>query len=200
MFFAFDLLEIGGEDLRGMPLISRKERLARTIGKRKGVIRYSEHISGQGEELLHKFCQAGLEGVISKRADAPYRGSRSDAWLKIKCIRRQEFVIVGWTPSDKARGFRSLLLGVNDKGTLRYAGKVGTGFDGPEISRILKRMKPLERREATVAAPRAAVRGAHWIEPKLVARSPTLRKPAMASSGIPAISGFGKTRRQKLLK
>jgi bifunctional non-homologous end joining protein LigD len=169
MFFAFDLLEVDGQDLRRQPLIDRKKRLSQLIGKRKGVIRYSEHITGQGEKLLHEFCAAGLEGVISKRARAPYTGSRSDAWLKIKCIRRQEFVIVGWTPSDKARGFRALLLGVNDKGKLRYAGKVGTGFDAPEIARLLTRMKPLTRKAATVEAPQAAVKGARWLEPTLVA-------------------------------
>ena len=110
-----------------------------------------------------------MEGVVSKRADSRYTGVRADTWLKIKCIRRQEFVIVGWTPSDKARGFRSLLLGVNEKGKLRYAGKVGTGFDGREMDRLLKRMKPLEQKTATVTAPRAATKGAHWLTPKLVA-------------------------------
>lgn len=169
IFFAFDLIELDGQDLRRQPLIVRKKRLSQLVGKRKDVIRYSEHIAGQGEKLLREFCEAGLEGVVSKRANAPYVGSRSEAWLKIKCIRRQEFVIVGWTPSDKARGFRALLLGVNDKGRLRYAGKVGTGFDGPEIARLLKRMKPLARKRATVEAPRAAVKDAHWLEPKLVA-------------------------------
>jgi len=169
VYFAFDLLELDGEDLTRTPLRARKQRLAKLLGKSKGTIRYSEHVEGQGEELLHRFCAAGLEGVISKRADAPYTGVRSDGWLKTKCIRRQEFVIVGWTPSDKARGFRGLLLGVNENGKLRYAGKVGTGFDGAEIERLLKLMKPLENSTATVTAPRAAVRGAHWIKPKLVA-------------------------------
>ena len=170
VYFAFDLLELDGEDLTRMPLRARKQRLAKLLGKsKKGTIRYSEHVEGQGEQLLQRFCAAGLEGVISKRADAPYTGVRSDGWLKTKCIRRQEFVIVGWTPSDKARGFRGLLLGVNEHGKLRYAGKVGTGFDGAEIERLLKLMKPLESTTATVAAPRAAVRGAHWIKPKLVA-------------------------------
>ena len=73
-------------------------------------------------------CEQGLEGVVSKQADAPYRSGRTKAWLKIKCTRRQEFIIIGWTPSDKSRGFRSLLLGVHEDGRLRYAGKVGTGF------------------------------------------------------------------------
>jgi bifunctional non-homologous end joining protein LigD len=89
--------------------------------------------------------------------------------VKTKCIRRQEFVIVGWTPSDKQRGFRSLLLGVNEEGKLRFAGKVGTGFTGDEIERLMALMAPLEQEIATVQAPRAAVRGAHWIQPKLVA-------------------------------
>ena len=169
VYFAFDLLELDGEDVTREPLRARKQRLAKLLGKGKGTIRYSEHIEGEGEKLLQRFCASGLEGVISKRAEAPYTGIRSDSWLKTKCIRRQEFVVVGWTPSDKARGFRALLLGVNENGKLRYAGKVGTGFDGAEIGRLLKRMKPLERATATVSAPRAAVRSAHWIEPRLVA-------------------------------
>jgi bifunctional non-homologous end joining protein LigD len=169
VYFAFDLLELNGEDLKSKPLTERKKALANAIGAGKGTIRYSEHIQGKGEKLLESFCEAGLEGVISKRADSRYIGVRADTWLKIKCIRRQEFVIVGWTPSDKARGFRSLLLGVNDKGKLRYAGKVGTGFDGAEINRLLKRMKPLEQKTATVMGPHAATKGAHWLKPKLVA-------------------------------
>jgi bifunctional non-homologous end joining protein LigD len=168
-YFAFDLLELDGEDLTRLPLIERKEMLAALIGDGQGRIRYSDHIVGNGEKLLASFCGAGLEGVISKRADAKYVGSRAGAWLKTKCIRRQEFVIVGWTPSDKQRGFRSLLLGVNENGKLRYAGKAGTGFSGDEIERLMEIMAPLERKSPTVDAPRAAVRGAHWIEPKLVA-------------------------------
>lgn len=169
VYFAFDLLELNGQDLKAEPLLARKAKLAKLVGNAKGTIRYSEHIQGQGEKLLGSFCEAGLEGVVSKRADSRYAGVRSDAWLKTKCIRRQEFVIVGWTPSDKARGFRALLLGVNEKGKLRYAGKVGTGFDGAEMARLLKRMKPLEQKSPTVTAPRAAVKGAHWLVPKLVA-------------------------------
>lgn len=168
-YFAFDLLELNGEDLTGLPLMDRKEKLAALMAGQKGHLRYSDHILGNGEKLLTSFCDAGLEGVISKRADARYSGSRSGSWVKTKCIRRQEFVIVGWTPSDKQRGFRSLLLGVNEDGQLRYAGKVGTGFTGEEIERLLEIMAPLARKEPTVEAPRAAVRGARWIEPKLVA-------------------------------
>jgi bifunctional non-homologous end joining protein LigD len=169
-YYAFDLLELNGEDLSGLPQIERKKRLEKLLGNgQEKTIRYSTHIVGKGEELLRHFCEAGLEGVVSKRANAHYVGARTDAWVKTKCIQRQEFVIVGWTPSDKARGFRSLLLAVNEGGKLRFAGKVGTGFDGAEMDRLLKRMKPLQRETATVDAPRAAAKGAHWLEPKLVA-------------------------------
>ena len=168
-FIAFDLLELDGEDLTGLPLIERKAMLRKLLPEGDARIRYSEHIEGNGEKLLHSFCDAGLEGVISKQATGRYIGSRSGGWLKTKCIKRQEFVVVGWTPSDKSRAFRSLILGIHDKGELRYAGKVGTGFTMGEILSLMERMKPLERKEATVKAPRAEVRGAHWLKPALVA-------------------------------
>jgi bifunctional non-homologous end joining protein LigD len=168
-YMAFDLLELDGQDLTQRPLSERKERLAALIGKGRGHIRYSDHIVGRGEQLFESFCATGLEGVISKRVDARYSGSRSGSWVKTKCIRRQEFVILGWTPSDKQRGFRALLLGVHDKGKLRFAGKVGTGFTAEEIARLMALMAPLEQKTASVDAPRAAVRGAHWIRPSLVA-------------------------------
>ena len=168
LYYAFDLLALDGEDLTALPLLERKEMLAALIGDGTERIRYSDHIIGRGEELFDSFCGAGLEGVISKRADARYVGSRAGSWVKTKCIRRQEFVIVGWTPSDKQRGFRSLLVGVNEDGKLRYSGKVGTGYSADEIERLMTMMAPLETQTATVEAPRAAVRGAHWIRPKLV--------------------------------
>ena len=167
-YMAFDLLALNGEDLTGRPLLERKEMLAKLIGDGVGHIRYSDHIVGRGEQLFERFCSAGLEGVISKRVDARYAGTRSGSWVKTKCIRRQEFVIVGWLPSDKRRGSRSLLLGVHDKGTLRFAGKVGTGFSADEMERLLKLMAPLAQKTPTVEAPRAAVREARWITPKLV--------------------------------
>lgn len=169
VYYAFDLLSLDGEDLTGLPLIERKARLRGLIPQGGKLIHYSDHIRGNGERLLNTFCARGLEGVISKKADEPYVGSRAGGWLKIKCIKRQEFVVVGWTPSDKAREFRSLLLAVNENGKLRYTGKVGTGFNGAEMARLLKLMAPLEVEAATVEAPRAAVRGAHWLKPRLVA-------------------------------
>jgi len=169
VYYAFDLLELDGEDLTQLPLVQRKARLETILSKVAGRLRYSEHIAGSGEKLLNQFCAAGLEGVISKLADARYVGSRNGAWVKTKCIKRQEFVVVGWTPSDKSRLFRSLILGVNEDGALRYAGKVGTGFDTDESFALMEKMRPLEQDMPTVKAPRAEVRGAHWLTPRLVA-------------------------------
>ncbi|RZI76708.1 MAG: DNA ligase D [Pseudomonas sp.] len=168
-FFAFDLLELNGEDLTQLALTERKKQLAKIIPKSSSRLRYSDHIVGNGEKLLAGFCEAGLEGVISKRAEGRYVGSRNGGWLKTKCIKRQEFVVIGWTPSETSRLFRSLILGVHENGELRYAGKVGTGFGIEEIQRLMTLMKPLEQKAATVAAPRAEVRGAHWLKPRLVA-------------------------------
>ncbi len=169
--FLFDALEIDGEDLAPLPNIERKGRLATLVGPgRPPAILYAEHIVGHGEKLLRAMCDAGQEGIISKRADAPYRGRRTESWLKVKCILRQEFVVVGWTPSDKkARGFRSLLLAVNEDGELHYAGKAGTGFSMKAIEDLLARMKGIEVRKPPVAVPRADARGAHWVKPELVA-------------------------------
>lgn len=168
-FIAFDLLELNGEDLTGLSLVERKEKLRSILPATGDRIRYSDHIVGNGEQLLERFCEAKLEGVISKLADGRYVGSRSGGWLKTKCIKRQEFVVVGWTPSNKSRAFRSLMLGVHENGALRYAGKVGTGFNTDEIFRLMEIMRPLERDAPTVKAPRSDARGAHWLEPKLVA-------------------------------
>ena len=182
VFYAFDLLALDGEDLTGKPLLERKALLMKLIGKsQKGPIRYSEHIADAGRELFAEACSAGLEGIIAKRANAKYVGSRSESWLKIKCLLRQEFVIVGWTASDKDRGFRSLIVATHDGGKLKYAGKVGTGFSMAEITRLGKLMKPLARATAPVAAPRAAVRGATWIEPTLVAE---VAYTEMTSDGV----------------
>nr|WP_224199364.1 non-homologous end-joining DNA ligase [Pacificimonas flava] len=130
VYFAFDLLRQGGRDLKSQTNAERKARLAALIPQNFGALRYSDHVLGKGEALFDAMCEQGLEGIISKRADAPYRGKRSRNWLKVKCTRRQDFVIVGWSKSSKAgRPFASLLLAQHDDGDLVYRGKVGTGFD-----------------------------------------------------------------------
>ena len=169
VFYAFDLLELDGEDLTELPLEQRKERLAALLDGRKSHLIYSDHVVGRGEDLFERMCESGLEGVVSKRADVRYVGGRTGTWVKTKCTRRQEFVLVGWTPSDKGREFRSLLLGTHDGGLLRYAGKVGTGFSAALREELMAKMAPLEQDTPTVSAPRSEVRAAHWIKPSLVA-------------------------------
>jgi bifunctional non-homologous end joining protein LigD len=171
--FAFDLLEQDGEDLTGLTTVERKDRLRALIdnGPR---LQFAEHVLGSGEELFGTMCREGLEGVVSKRADAPYAGARNKAWLKAKCTRRQEFVIVGWTPSDKNRGFKALLLGLHEDGGFRYAGKVGTGFDRALMEDLAERMAALAQDAPSVDAAsikphKAALRGARWVRPELVA-------------------------------
>src|SRR5574338_529769 len=169
VFYAFDLLIDRGKDIRKLPNIERKERLAALLAGVQPPILYGDHVIGRGEELFREVCKQGGEGIVSKRASAPYKGTRTRDWLKVKCVQRQEFVIVGWSESDKRLGFRSLLLAARDKGKLTYAGKVGTGFNDRLIGEMMERMEPLEVDKAPVEVPRADRKGAHWIEPKLVA-------------------------------
>jgi len=168
--FLFDALEIDGEDLTGLPTIERKGRLASLVGEgMPPTILYAEHIVGHGEKLFDAMCEAGQEGIISKRADAPYRSGRTKSWLKIKCTYRQEFVILGWSESDKkGRGFRALLLGVHEEGKLRYAGKVGTGFSNQVQHDLRERFEKIAADKPAAPVPRADARGAHWVKPKLV--------------------------------
>jgi bifunctional non-homologous end joining protein LigD len=169
--FLFDALEIDGEKLEKLPNIARKQRLAALLGD--GVqpfILYADHILGKGERLFEAMCAAGQEGIISKKADAPYRHARTRAWLKVKCTHRQEFVILGWSESDKkGRGFRALLLGLNEGGKLRYAGKVGTGFSQAVQLDLRERLDKLSAAKAAAPVPRSEARGAHWVKPELVA-------------------------------
>ncbi|MBC7987111.1 MAG: DNA ligase D [Sphingomonadaceae bacterium] len=168
--FAFDLLSRDGEDLTRLPNVQRKERLRALVGEGVGPIRYAEHVVGKGEELLEAMCAQGLEGIISKKIDARYSGRRTHAWLKVKCTRRQEFVIVGWKKSEaKARPFSSLLLATREDGALRYAGNVGTGFDRARLDDLAKRFARLKRETAVVEVPSAARRGVTWLKPELVA-------------------------------
>ncbi|MGQ0558072.1 MAG: DNA ligase D [Sphingosinicella sp.] len=186
--FLFDALAIDGENLTGLGTVERKARLVALLGPgRPPFLLYADHVTGQGEKLFEAICAAGQEGMISKRADAPYQSRRTKNWLKIKCTNRQEFVIIGWTTSDKkGRGFRSLHLAVNEQGKLKYAGKVGTGFSHATMARLLEKLRPLETEKAPAEVPRVDARNSHWVKPKLVAeiafteftREGTLRHPS----------------------
>ncbi len=167
-FYAFDLLVDQGEDITALGNLERKQRLAALLKTAPPPILYGDHVLGKGEALFDAICAEKGEGIIAKKASATYRAERSKAWLKVKCIQRQEFVIVGWQASDKRRGFRSLHLAVREGGKLSYAGKVGTGFDTAMIEDLSQRMAPLVLDKPALDAPRAILRGSTWIEPRLV--------------------------------
>ena len=167
-YYAFDLLVDQGEDITALPNIERKQRLAALLKAVPAPIIYGDHVLAKGEALFDAICAEKGEGIIAKKAKAPYRGARAKNWLKVKCIQRQEFVIVGWQASDKRRGFRSLHLAVREGKTLTYAGKVGTGFNAALIESLSETMAPLAVDGPPLDVPRAALRGSHWIEPKLV--------------------------------
>lgn len=173
VYFVFDLLRLGGELLMRLPLHERKRRLHTLLeASQTGRLRYSAHVNGSGAEILAHACTLGLEGIISKRRDLPYRPGRGDAWRKTKCSRRQEFVIGGFTdPQGSRAGIGALLLGyyTPDK-QLAFAGRVGTGFSHKlalelreQLERILRATSPFSPAPAGPLA-----RTAHWVQPRLV--------------------------------
>lgn len=169
-FHAFDLLELDGQDLAGRGNLERKEMLAALLADVRPPIFVADHVVGAGEKLFSALCSAGQEGIISKRTYAPYRGRRTHDWLKVKCTRRQEFVIVGWQPSRaKGRAFASLLLAQYEGKALVYKGKVGTGFDAGTMAVIAKRLNAHARKTPPLETPGAETRGAQWVRPDLVA-------------------------------
>ncbi|MCM2505133.1 DNA ligase D [Aureimonas altamirensis] len=170
--FCFDLLEHDGEDLTGRPLTERKAALESLMAATHGsALHYSPHIVGHGQDVLAELCRKGLEGVVSKRADAPYAAGRSKAWLKSKCGRRQEFVIGGYSASDKpGRPFSSILVGVHEKQKFVYRGRVGSGFDGKALDALAGRFEALSRKDSPFETIPADIRrGAHYVDPVLVA-------------------------------
>ena len=166
--YLFDVLHLGGRDTTRLPLRARKGLLAHAISF-GGPIRYTPHRNRDGEELFRRACAAGWEGLIAKRADAPYTHGRSRDWLKFKCAAEQELVVGGYTaPRGSREDLGALLLGYYEDGRLRYAGKVGTGFTRATLRDLAARMAPLRRPDPPFAdAPR--LRDATWVEPELVA-------------------------------
>ncbi|MBO0903016.1 DNA ligase D [Jiella sonneratiae] len=171
----FDCLHLDGEDLTKAPLTTRKARLkalldGQAAGEKK-ILRYSDHIEGKGEQMIARSCSMGLEGVVSKKADAPYRAGRTKSWLKSKCIKRQEFVIIGFTKAaGGARAIGALHLGYFGKDGLAYAGKCGTGFTDASGSELRERLDKMTRKTAPVDGLSAAEkRAATWVTPKLLA-------------------------------
>jgi bifunctional non-homologous end joining protein LigD len=169
-YYLFDLLEQDGEDLRGRPLRERKGALRRAVPFR-GRLRFTPYRHGDGEALLKQACERGWEGLIAKRLESRYVASRSRDWLKLKCSRAQELVIGGWTAPQGARQrLGALLVGYWDHGRLRYAGKVGTGFDHAMLERLGDELERRERRSPPFSAGGGLPARARWAEPELVAQ------------------------------
>ncbi|MGB5954534.1 DNA ligase D [Pseudomonas sp.] len=174
-YYLFDLLFLGGHDLRQVALQDRREALRRLLEHNQADnLKFSADFDQPVESLLDSACRLELEGLIGKRVDSPYLGRRSADWVKLKCKQRQEFVIVGYTdPKGSRSGFGALLLALHDhdSGALRYAGKVGTGFSSTTLASIHARLEPLEVAKPALPKPPtgAEARGVHWLKPHLLA-------------------------------
>jgi DNA ligase D-like protein (predicted ligase) len=180
VFFLFDLLYLDGENLSARPLIERKERLAGLLSSTGSPLHYSDHQIGLGPAFYQQACALKVEGIVSKRAHAAYAPANRGLWLKVKCLNREEFVVIGWTDPESARPFLgALLLGYYDPdGRLTYAGRVGTGINQAELARLWRRLQPLaiDRMPLDVLPPRSTRFGSplvlsrvHWVRPELVA-------------------------------
>jgi bifunctional non-homologous end joining protein LigD len=171
-FYLFDLIHLEGHDLSALPLRARKSLLRDALAFRKP-LRFLPHRSGDGQAYLEDACYKGWEGLIAKRASAPYTHARSRDWLKWKCVADQELVVVGFTdPQGSRKGFGALLVGYHEDGDLVYAGKVGTGYTEAALRDLRARMEELEVPDRPVdrAAEGLPRRGVHWIRPELVAQ------------------------------
>ena len=172
-YFVFDLLHLNGHNLRHEPLVERKQILEQMLNSlaEHEVIRYGQHIETEGKPIFDEACRLGAEGIVSKRSDSAYSSGRSKSWLKIKCIRRQEFVIGGFTkPANGTDGIGALVLGYYEGKKLIYAGRTGTGFtqvSGRKLRQQLETMR--QSKMPFVEVPAAAAKGAIWIRPELVA-------------------------------
>ena len=170
VYCVFDLLEIDGDDLTGLPLRERRTRLTEAVRPRAG-LQVSEAWRGDSERRFAEACRSGWEGLIAKQADAPYRAGRSRDWLKLKCAWEQELVVGGYTdPAGSRTDFGALLVGYYENRRLRYAGKVGTGYSAATLRRLGARLRALETPDAPFVDARPVPRGTHWVLPELVAQ------------------------------
>jgi bifunctional non-homologous end joining protein LigD len=170
VYCVFDLLEVEGENLTERPLVERRARLLKTITSSEA-LQHTEAWSDDSRGRFAAACRSGWEGLIAKRADAPYVPGRSKDWLKLKCVWEQEFVIGGYTdPLGRRTDFGALLVGYYEDGSLRYAGKVGTGYTKSTLHDLGVRLRKLETAEPAFVDARPIPRGAHWTRPELVAQ------------------------------
>lgn len=172
LFYAFDLLHLDGQDLRPLPLTTRKDRLESLLTEAGDPLRYSAHFADDGDMVLRHACRLSLEGIVSKQADGPYRAGRDKAWIKSKCSARQEFVIGGYVPSTATpQAVGSLVLGVHEGVALVHVGRVGTGFTARVAQDLFRRLEAIRRDDSPFAQPLTAqqARQVRFVDPDLVA-------------------------------
>ncbi len=166
-FYAFDLLYLDKYDLKDLPLIERKKLLKQNF-RFSSKFRYTPHVLEKGIAFYKKACKKGLEGIIAKRKDSKYLSKRTKNWLKFKCSNRQEFVIIGYTDPQRSRiGFGALLIGFYHKGKLRFAGKVGTGYDFEFLKSFSQKLKKIETNKKIIAE-KISLKNVHFVRPKYV--------------------------------
>jgi bifunctional non-homologous end joining protein LigD len=170
VYWVFDLLHLDGEDLTGRPLVERKTMLQKLLRGQSGPLCYAEHFDTEGPHLLEKACAMGLEGVVSKRRDAPYSSGRTENLVKSKCHAEQEFVVAGFTPSAAMpRAIGALTVGFYDTGELRYAGRVGTGYTHDLARDLWRRLDKLRAERPPLAVPKTERRkNVIWVKPQVV--------------------------------
>ena len=170
-FYLFDLVWFDGYDLSDLSLLARKSIL-RDAFAFDDPIRFSEHLDEDGETAFRAACEKGWEGLVAKRAASPYAHGRSKDWLKFKCSNEQEFIVIGWTePRGSRSGLGALLVGYHEDGELRFGGKVGTGFNEQELTKLSARLRRLERTTSPLRDTKGiAAKGVHWVRPQLVAQ------------------------------
>jgi bifunctional non-homologous end joining protein LigD len=178
VFFLFDLLHLDGENLTALPLVDRKTRLASLLKDAPDCLRYNDHQIGHGPAFHRIACEQGVEGIVSKRINGRYEPDRR-SWLKVKCLNREEFVVVGWSdPEGSRHRIGALLLGYyTSDGRLIYAGRAGTGLPGAELERLWQRLQPLaiDKMSLSEPPPRGSRFGSplvlsrvHWVRPEMV--------------------------------
>jgi bifunctional non-homologous end joining protein LigD len=195
LYYAFDIVALEGFDLRPLPLLARKEIL-RDILPTVGPIRYADHIVEQGEAMYRQVEQMGLEGIVGKQADSPYRGGRSKCWVKIRTTKVDDFVVVGWTePKGSRGGFGALHIARYEGDDLVYAGSVGTGFKDAELREILASLEKIEIPRCPCdggAVPKGKTH--HWVRPEMVVE---VTYKELTDQGLARQPSFGRLRPDK---